>query len=154
MCDVIKTCNIGFFIHKIYLILFCILPVILFIHIINFYTSLRTLFVLPPLFMDREHHFMPKSKLSAFVSTLGNEKITSDVSTSMQNLAEKFVSDIINRTILFTKHRGSEEITSEDIFFTVEKEFDFAFGVHQIRQTKNKPAEEHKEKLAEISKSK
>lgn len=104
--------------------------------------------------MDREHHFLPKSKLSSFTNTINNEKMTGDVSMSIQNLSEKFVSDIINRTVLFTKHRESEEITAEDIYFTAEKEFDYAFGLRQIRQTKNKPLEEHKEKLAEISKSK
>lgn len=104
--------------------------------------------------MDRENHFLPKSKLNTFMSTYGNERLSPEVSLNLQNLSEKFLSDVINRTILFTKHRGSDEITSDDILFTVEKEFDFSFGNRQIRNVKNLPTDEHKEKMAEISKNK
>ncbi|KAM0675594.1 hypothetical protein GVAV_000961 [Gurleya vavrai] len=104
--------------------------------------------------MERENHFVPKSKINNLLTQLSKEKITPEANANLQNLCEKFVSDVINRAMMFAKHRGSDEVTSDDILFTAEKEFDYSFGIRQIKQNKNVPLDEHKEKMAEISKGK
>ncbi|EJW02841.1 hypothetical protein EDEG_02782 [Edhazardia aedis USNM 41457] len=104
--------------------------------------------------MDRENFFIPKQKMVDLFNRNNKEKIEKEVIQGMQMFSEKFVSDILNRTILFTKHRGSNIITSEDILFTVEKEFDYSFGGRFIKGSKSLPTDDHVEKMAEISRQK
>lgn len=104
--------------------------------------------------MDRENHFVPKSKILRLIDQISKERVEKDVSRNIQNYAEKVVNDVINRSAMIAKHKQSDIITSDDILFTVEKEFDFSFGNRVIRNTRNQPLEEHKEKVADISKQK
>lgn len=104
--------------------------------------------------MDRENHFLPKSKLLELINTISSERLEKEVTKNLQNYAEKFTSDVISRSILFSKHRGSNTVESEDILFTVEKEFDYNFGTRQISNVVNLPTDEHKERMAELSRHK
>lgn len=104
--------------------------------------------------MDRENHFTPKSKILQLINQISTERLEKEVTKNIQNYAEKFVGDVVNRSSMIAKHKQSDIVTSDDILFTVEKEFDFSFGSRVIKSANNAPLEEHKEKLAEISKQK
>lgn len=104
--------------------------------------------------MDREKHFLPKSKLFDFINTISKEKLEKDVAENIQNFAEKFLSDIINRSAVLARHKGNDTITKEDVTLLVEKELDYSFGNRIISGVKNPINDDHKEKLADISKNK
>jgi hypothetical protein len=71
--------------------------------------------------------------------------------TNLQLFSEKYISDLINRTYLISRHRGNDVILPEDILFTLEKEFDYSFGNREVQNIRKTPTNEHIDKLAEIS---
>ncbi|TBU08905.1 putative subunit A of transcription initiation factor TFIID [Hamiltosporidium magnivora] len=105
--------------------------------------------------MDNDSHFLPKQKILSLNSLIKvNNKIDQDVLNNLQQFSEKFVSDILNRTYLVTKHRQSDVITSNDIMFVVEKEFDYSFGQRTHFPYNSVPSTEHTDRIAEVSKHK
>jgi histone H3/H4 len=98
--------------------------------------------------MNSENHFLCPKKL---VRLLKHSRIDKDVIRNTQLLAEKFLTDIINRTALLSKHKGKDAIDAADISFVVERDFDYSFGGREEYGVRRLPADEHIDRIAEIS---
>lgn len=97
-----------------------------------------------------ENHFLPSDKLQK----ASKRKIEPDVIKSVQNYAEKILTDIINRSSLLSKHNGKDLIDASDISVVIEKDFDYSLGLRAILEEQNLPTNEHTERIAEISRQK
>lgn len=95
-------------------------------------------------------HFLPADKLLKVT----NKKMDNDVIKNTQSYAEKVIADIINRAALLTRHVEKEFIDASEISVVVEKDFDYSFGLRSIFSEANTPAEEHIDRLADISRQK
>jgi histone H3/H4 len=104
--------------------------------------------------MNSEDHFLPKMKIMELVSQISQERMEKEVVSGIQAFSEKFLSDILNRTCLISRHRGNDMVLPEDILFTVEKEFDYSFGSREICDAGRVPTSEHIERIAEIHRQK
>lgn len=107
----------------------------------------RYLQTAPAPIMNIENHFLCPKKLLKLL----NKKMDKDVIKNTQLLTEKFLSDIINRSALLCKHKGKDVVDTSDISFVVEKLFDYSFGGREIQGSTKLPANEHLERMAEIS---
>lgn len=96
---------------------------------------------------------IPRKKLVENLHKISDEKIDSEVVGAMQRFAEKMVTDIVNRACLIAKHGGQEFLSSDDISFIIEKDFDYCFGRRKIDKTTLLPTEGHNTKVAEIRSS-
>lgn len=97
--------------------------------------------------MNIDNHFLCPKKLVKLL----NKKMDRDVIKNTQLLTEKFLSDIISRSALLCKHKGRDIIDNSDICFVIEKYFDYSFGGREIQGNTRLPANEHVERMAEIS---
>jgi len=94
-----------------------------------------------------ENHFLPPEKLQKATG----KKIDQDVVKNIQGYAEKIISDIINRAGLLARHYDKDTIDASEISVIVEKDFDYSFGLRTILEEANIPANEHIERMADIS---
>ncbi|KRH93645.1 putative Histone-fold protein [Pseudoloma neurophilia] len=93
----------------------------------------------------------PKEKLINLVKETTETPMDREVLLRLHQFSKKFITDILTRASNIAEHRNSNVITDKDIFFVVEKEFDFIFGESEISDVKNLPSNEHVEKMAELS---
>lgn len=100
--------------------------------------------------MNTETHFLPPEKL---IRTAGR-KMEFDVVKNIQGFSEKILTDVINRAALLARHVDSEVIDVSEIAIVIEKDFDYSFGMRSILNERNTPANEHIERLAELSRQK
>ena len=104
--------------------------------------------------MDAENHFLSPKKLQRFLKLCNKDagtKIDHEVVKNLQQLIEKFLSDIIHRSALLSKHKGKNIIERSEIQLIIEKDFDYSFGAREILGSNSMPSNEHIEKMAEIS---
>lgn len=100
--------------------------------------------------LPMDNHFLPSDK----IQKASGKKLDPEVIKSTQSYAEKILIDIINRSALLSKHNDSDVIDVSEISVVVEKDFDFSFGLRNILEEQNGPANEHIERIAEISRQK
>ncbi|EPR79032.1 Transcription initiation factor TFIID subunit A [Spraguea lophii 42_110] len=112
----------------------------------------KKIFILSP--MEKESHFLPKQKLSEFISSSTSSKPDKALLSSLQTFSEKFIADIANRAVLLTRHRKSQVLEVEDVLFTLEKEFDIVLTERIVNRTKRIPDDKHIAKMSEISRNK
>ena len=101
-----------------------------------------------------EKTIVSKKKLVESLQKNSPEKIDGDVIALVQKFAEKMVTDIVTRACLISKHKNQDFLSSEDISFIIEKDFDYAFGKKKINRNVMLPTEEYNSKIAEIRSNK
>lgn len=100
--------------------------------------------------MNADTHFLPPEKLMR----VAGRKMEFDVVKNIQGFSEKIITDTINRAALLARHADSEVIDVSEISIVIEKDFDYSFGLRSILNEQNVPANEHIERLAELSRQK
>lgn len=75
--------------------------------------------------MEERAQLIPSSKLMGYLSLIDDkeEKIDKETSTILSQFTEKYINDILTRAALLAKHKGSQVVTSEEVKFVLEKEF-------------------------------
>lgn len=94
----------------------------------------------------------PRDKLLDLIKETTDVPVDREVVLRLHQFSKKFISDILTRASHLTEHKNNKVITDKDIFFVVEKEFDYLFGESDLFYYKNLPDDEHVEKMAELSK--
>lgn len=103
---------------------------------------------------QKEITIVPKSKLQHVIKDITKLPFDREVITKLQQFSKKFVSDVVTRSAFISEHKNTNVITSNEIFYIVEKEFDYCFGDREILKSEKTPAAEHTEKMAELSRIK
>ncbi|ELQ76607.1 putative Histone-fold protein [Trachipleistophora hominis] len=102
----------------------------------------------------KETVITPRDKLQNLINDTTEQPFDREVINRMQQFSRKFINDVLTRSALLSEHKNIGAITSEEIFYVVEKEFDFCFGDREILNTQKTPAVEHIDKMAELSRHK
>lgn len=100
------------------------------------------------------HHFLTKEKLLNLFKQITPQNPDKEVITNLQLFSEKFINDILTRSIFISKHRGSSCVEQIDVQYILEKEFDMCFGDRELLNKRNLPSSEHIDKLVDIKKQK
>ncbi|KAH9386775.1 uncharacterized protein NEMAJ01_1671 [Nematocida major] len=75
--------------------------------------------------MDERAQLIPAAKLISHLALIDKEeKIDKKSIAILSQFTEKYISDILTRSALLAKHKGSQVVTGAEVKFILEKEFD------------------------------
>lgn len=76
--------------------------------------------------MEEKTQLVPTKKLLELLEQLGpEEKMDKETISVISQFTEKYINDILSRAALLAKHRNSKVVTTGDVKFVLEKEFDY-----------------------------
>lgn len=102
----------------------------------------------------KENAIVSKEKLHNLILLVTKTPVDRDVLLRLQQFSKKFISDIVTRSALLAEHRNASSISSDDIFYIVEKEFDYIFGDSELNDIRRPAHSEHIDRMAELSRHK
>ncbi|OAG29645.1 transcription initiation factor TFIID subunit 12 [Nematocida displodere] len=76
--------------------------------------------------MEEKTQLVSTKRLQALLSCIDKEeKLDKEAAQIISQFTEKYISDILCRAALITKHKGNQAISGDDIKFVLETEFDY-----------------------------
>merc|ERR1711928_71144 len=88
----------------------------------------------------------PKEKLIELISSITETPVEREVVIRLHHFSKKFINDVVSRSCLLAEHKQNNAISAEDIFYVVEKEFDYVFGDSDLLDIRNIPHPDHVDK--------